>query len=178
MKKNITLTNATNADMPAIQAIYSHHVLHGIATFEVEPPSVAEMEQRYHKVLANGLPYLVASYQGEVVGYCYFSPYRPRCAYRFTLENSVYIAADMQKQGVGFLLMSEAIARVEQQGYRQIIAVIGNSQNIGSLRLHAALGFATVGTLRSVGFKHGQWVDTVMMQKALGDGADSLPVDR
>lgn len=178
MKKDITLADATLADISAIQAIYSHHVLQGIASFEVEPPSVAEMGNRYHNVLAHGLPYLVATHCGEVVGYCYLSPYRPRSAYRFTLESSVYIAADMQKQGVGFLLMSEAIAQVESLGYRQLIAVIGNSQNMGSLRLHASLGFEMVGTLKAVGFKHGQWVDTVLMQRALGEGAASLPPDR
>jgi len=178
MKLEITLANATDADIPTIQTIYSHHVLHGIATFEVEPPSVAQMRKRYHDVLTNGLPYLVAAYHGEVVGYCYLSPYRPRFAYRFTLEDSVYIHADMQNKGVGSLLMNEAISRAEKEGYRQIIAVIGNSQNIASLRLHASLGFKSVGPLTSVGFKHGQWVDTVMMQRALGEGNDSLPVDR
>ena len=158
-----------------ICAIYAWHVEHGIASFETTPPDVAEMAGRLAKVQAHGTPWLVALEGEQVLGYCYLAPYRPRHAYRFTLEDSVYIHHQHGGQGLGRALLSHAISLVEQAGYRQLLAVIGNSENQASLRLHRSLGFNLVGTLQSVGFKHGRWVDTVLMQRTLGDGATLPP---
>ncbi|HUJ73683.1 MAG TPA: GNAT family N-acetyltransferase [bacterium] len=166
---------ATPADLPHVQRIYAYHVLHGLASFEEQPPDVAEIARRHAAVQGQGLPYLVAEVEGAVAGYAYVSPYRPRAAYRYTVEDSVYISQDRLARGVGRALLAELLARCGALGLRQMVAVIGDSGNTGSIRLHSALGFAHVGVLRAVGFKHGRWVDTVLMQRALGPGATALP---
>jgi len=161
-------------DLPAIQSIYAHHVLHGLASFEEEPPAVEELERRYRDVTRRGLPYLVAEYGFEVAGYGYCAPYRARSAYRYALEDSIYVRHDMAGRGIGRRLLDELVRHSEGLGYRQIIAVIGDSANAASIGVHAACGFLRVGTLRSVGFKFGRWVDSVVMQRPLGPG-DSMP---
>lgn len=166
---------AEDRDMVPTQAIYAHHVLNGIASFELEVPAVGEMAARRAGVLAAGLPYLVAEANGQIVGYCYATLYRPRPAYRFTVEDSVYIANGMAGRGIGSLLLAELIRRCEAGNWRQMVAIIGNSGNTGSLKLHERLGFEPVGTLRSAGFKFGQWVDTVLMQRQLGQGDGTFP---
>ena len=165
--------DAHDDDMAAIQAIYAHHVRHGTASFEEEPPSVAEMLRRRADVLARGLPYLVAETNGGIAGYSYATPYRARSAYRFTLENSVYVDHALPRAGIGRALLSALVTRCREGEWQQMIAVIGDSGNAASIGLHAALGFRHVGTLRAVGFKFGRWVDSVFMQRALGPG-DSL----
>jgi L-amino acid N-acyltransferase YncA len=157
-------------DMPYVQAIYAFQVLHGMATFEVTPPSTEELLLRRASILSLGLPYLVAEIDGAIVGYAYATGYRPRPAYRYTIEDSVYVAQEAQGRGVGTRLLSELIARCAKGPWRQVLAVIGDSGNSGSIALHQRLGFETVGTLRSVGFKFDQWVDTVLMQRQLGAG--------
>jgi L-amino acid N-acyltransferase YncA len=172
----IVVRDATADDMVAIQAIYAHHVRHGLATFEETPPSVEDMLSRRAAVLDAGLPYLAAEQDGRVVGYSYATAYRPRPAYRNTIEDSVYVAEGLGGQGIGKRLLLALIMRCESGPWRQMLAVIGNSGNAGSIALHRSLGFEHVGTLRSVGFKLGRWVDTVLMQRAIGAG-DSLPPD-
>jgi L-amino acid N-acyltransferase YncA len=169
--ETVLVRDATAADMAAIQAIYAPEVLRGIATFEETPPNVEEMRARRAAVRALGLPYLAAVLDGRIVGYAYATAYRPRPAYRHTIEDSVYVAAGMQRRGVGRALLAGLIARCEQGPWRQMIAVIGNRGNDGSIGLHAAQGFRPVGTLEAVGFKLGQWVDTVLMQRPLGTGS-------
>ncbi|MCW5660431.1 MAG: N-acetyltransferase [Burkholderiaceae bacterium] len=171
----VLLRDTAESDMPAIQALYAHHVLHGIATFEEVPPSVTEMAERRAAVLKAGLPYLAAELDGHVLGYAYATAYRPRPAYRFTVEDSVYVAQGLDGRGIGSALLQALIERCERGPWRQMLAVIGNSRNAGSIALHRRLGFEAVGTLRSVGFKHGRWVDTVLMQRALGAGDGSAP---
>lgn len=173
----LVIADASIEDMAAIQQIYAHHVLYGVASFEETPPSRDEMQERRNKVLAAGLPWLVARLDGHVVGYCYATPYRPRPAYRYTVEDSVYIAEGLQGHGIGKALLSSLIARCEQGPWRQMLAVIGNAQgNAGSLALHSKLGFSSVGTLSGVGFKFGGWLDTHIMQRTLGEGRHTLPV--
>jgi phosphinothricin acetyltransferase len=167
--------DARDADLVAVQAIYAHHVLHGLATFEEVPPTVAELGARRASVIDQRLPYLVAEQAGAVVGYCYATSYRPRPAYRYAIEDSVYIAEGLAGRGIGMALLGELIARCEAGPWRQMIAIIGDSDNAGSIALHRRLGFAHVGTLRSVGFKFGRWVDSVVMQRALGSGDAALP---
>ena len=150
-------------------------MLHGLASFEEEPPSVDEIERRYRDVTARGLPYLVAELGEVIAGYGYCAPYRPRSAYRFALEDSVYVRHDMTGRGVGRRLLEELIRRCEDLGYRQLIAVIGDSANTASIGVHAACGFLRAGTLRSVGFKFGRWVDSVFMQRHLGPGDSTRP---
>lgn len=171
----IVISDAAEADMPAILGIYAWHVEHGLASFETESPSLNEMMARHTAVMAHGLPWLVAKQEDVVLGYSYLTPYRPRHAYRFTLEDSVYIHPKMGGKGLGFLLLSEAIARAEQGHWRQLMAVIGNSENEASRRLHEKLGFRLIGKLAAVGYKHGRWVDTLMMQRPLGHGAQTPP---
>jgi L-amino acid N-acyltransferase YncA len=161
------IRDAVDTDLTAVHRIYAHEVLTGIATFEEVPPTLDELIARKESVRAAGLPYLVAELRDEVVGFSYASPYRARSAYRFTIEDSVYVAADAQGTGVGSALLTELIARCEVGPARQMIAVIGNSANDGSVRLHERLGFRRVGTLAAVGFKFGRWVDTVLMQREL-----------
>ncbi len=163
-------------DVAAIAAIYAHHVLHGLASFEEVPPDAAEIARRRAGVLARGLPHLVAeATDGAVLGYAYASPYRPRASYRFTVEDSVYVAPDAVGKGVGAALLPALIEATAAVGARQMVAVIGDSANAPSIRLHARFGFRMVGTLDAVGFKFGRWVDGVIMQRALGDGATTLP---
>jgi len=150
-------------------------VLHGLASFEEEPPGVEELQRRYRDVIQRGLPYLVVEYGTEVAGYGYCAPYRARSAYRYALENSIYVHHDMTGRGIGKRLLEELVRRCEGLGYRQIIAVIGDSANAASIGVHAACGFLRVGTLRSVGFKFGRWVDSVYMQRPLGAGDASRP---
>ena len=171
----LRIRNATEADMQAVQAIYAHHVLHGLATFEEKPPTAGELNARRESVIAAGLPYLVAECEGRVLGYCYATAYRPRPAYRHTVEDSVYVAEGCGGRGIGGALLGELIERCEAGSWRQMLAVIGNSGTEGSIALHRRHGFETVGTLRSVGFKLGGWVDTVLMQRSLGQGDRTLP---
>jgi phosphinothricin acetyltransferase len=166
---------AAPADFPAIHAIYAHHVLTGLASFEEVPPSQEELQRRHRDITAGGLPYLAAELDGSVAGYGYCALYRTRSAYRHTLEDSVYVRQDMIGRGVGSALLGELIRRCEGLGYRQIIAVIGDSANAGSIALHASHGFLRAGTLRSVGFKFGRWVDSVLMQLPLGPGDAEKP---
>jgi L-amino acid N-acyltransferase YncA len=161
-------------DFTAIHSIYAHHVLNGLASFEEAPPSAAELRRRYDEVVSQRLPYLVADFGGTVAGYGYCALYRARSAYRYSLEDSVYVRPDVQGRGVGSALLGELIRASEALEYRQLIAVIGDSANVASIALHARLGFLRVGTLRSVGFKFGRWVDSVIMQRVLGAG-DAKP---
>jgi L-amino acid N-acyltransferase YncA len=169
------IRDAIEVDMAAVQAIYAHHVLHGLATFEEIPPSVDELLVRRASVIGLGLPYLVAELDGQVVGYCYASTYRPRPAYRHTIEDSVYVAAERAGRGIGSALLQELITRCAAGPWRQMLAVIGNSGNVASIALHRRMGFESVGTLISVGFKLGRWVDSVLMRRPLGVGDGSLP---
>ncbi len=162
-------------DVPRIAAIYAHHVLHGLASFETEPPDEAEVARRLGAVRARGLPYLVAEADDRVVGYAYAAPYRSRPAYRYTVEDSVYVDRDWAGRGIGRRLLERLVAEAAASGCRQMIAVIGDSANRPSIALHAACGFAPVGRLPAVGFKFGRWVDSVLMQRALGAGEASPP---
>ena len=162
-------------DVAAIGSIYAHHVLSGLGSFEETPPSADEISRRRDAVLALGLPFLVAAEGDRVLGYAYAQPYRPRSAYRFSLEDSIYVAPDCMRRGIGQALLAELVERCTKLGYRQMVAVIGDSANLASIRLHEKLGFARIGVLPAVGFKHGRWVDSVLMQHALGQGAKSLP---
>ena len=166
---------ASAADFAAIQSIYAHHVLHGLASFEETPPSVQEIRGRLDEVTARGLPYLAAEESGEVLGYGYCTLYRSRSAYRHTLEDSVYVREGKHRKGIGKAILAVLIARCEELGYRQLIAVIGDSAQAPSIGLHASMGFLRAGTLRSVGFKFGRWVDTVIMQRPLGRGDGIQP---
>jgi len=163
-------------DLTAVQLIYAHHVLRGLATFEEVPPSTAELAERHAAILQCGLPYLAADLRGELVGYAYASPYRPRSAYRCTIEDSVYVAHALTGRGIGGALLRALIARCESGPWRQMLAVIGDSGNAASVALHRRHGFRTVGSFAAVGFKLGRWVDTVLMQRPLG-AADSRPPD-
>lgn len=169
------LRSAEPDDVPPIQSIYAHHVLNGLATFEEAPPSIEEMRQRLLEVMARGLPYWVAEEAGTVIGYGYCAPYRLRSAYRYTLEDSVYVRDGHQRKGVGRAILGELVTRCEELNYRQLIAVIGDSAQAASIGLHARLGFVRAGTLRSVGYKFGRWVDTVLMQRPLGRGDGARP---
>jgi phosphinothricin acetyltransferase len=166
---------AVPADIGAIAHIYADAVLNGSASFEIEPPDEAEMLRRQTALLDNGYPYFAAEIGGIVAGYAYAGPYRTRPAYNWSVEDSVYVAPDMHRKGIGALLLRTLIAASAQRGYRQMIAVIGDSAQIGSIALHERAGFSHMGTLRSVGFKHGKWLDTVLMQRALGEGDSSAP---
>lgn len=170
-----TLRPSTDADVPAIAAIYAHHVLTGTASFELTPPSVADMLQRRADVLAKGLPYLVAEQDGQVLGYAYCGPFRPRPAYRFAAEDSIYLAPEAAGRGLGKALLAELAARAQQAGIRKLVAVIGDSANVGSIGVHRAVGFTTVGVLKSVGRKFDRWLDVVMMEKPLGLGDTTAP---
>jgi len=166
----LLIRDSVDADVAAIQAIYSHHVLHGTATFEEVPPDAGEMARRRLAITAAGLPFLVAEEGGRVIGYGYAGTYRPRSAYRFTVEDSVYLATDSIGRGVGGAILISLIQRSEVLGMRQMIAVIGDSANKASIRVHERHGFQTVGVLRNVGLKFGRWLDTVIMQRTLGSG--------
>jgi len=166
---------ATAADLDAVHAIYAHHVLKGLASFEEVPPTRQEIERRYRDVVGQGLPWLVAQYGDAIAGYGYCALYRTRSAYRYSLEDSIYVHHDMHGRGIGSALLDELIRRCEVAGYRQLIAVIGDSAHAASINLHASAGFLRVGTLRSVGFKFGRWVDSVIMQRPLGSGDAKEP---
>ncbi|OYY09541.1 MAG: GNAT family N-acetyltransferase [Rhizobiales bacterium 35-68-8] len=162
-------------DIAAILPIYVEAVLHGTATFELEPPNEAEMARRMQALLDGKLPYFVAEIGGHIAGYAYAAPFRPRPAYRFTVEDSVYIAPDMHRRGVGKALIVKLIETCTALGFRQMIAVIGDSAQAASIGVHAACGFTPAGNLKSVGWKFGQWLDTPLMQLALGEGSATTP---
>jgi phosphinothricin acetyltransferase len=172
---SLEIRPAVAADLPAITEIYAHAVLHGTATFELIPPDLAEMTRRFETLRGGGFPYLVAALEGRVVGYAYAGVHRPRPAYRFTVENSVYLEPAIHRRGIGMKLLQRLIAESEARGYRQMIAVIGDSANAGSIGVHTKCGFQMIGTHPNVGFKFGRWLDTVMMQRALGEGANTSP---
>jgi L-amino acid N-acyltransferase YncA len=172
---DLVIRPSAEADIPAITAIYADAVIHGTASFELEPPSDEQMARRRTALLAGGYPYLVATRDGALVGYAYAGAYRTRPAYRSTVEDSIYVDASVQGQGVGRALLDALIRDSEARGFRQMIAVIGDSASKGSIRLHASLGFRHVGTLEAVGYKHGRWLDTVLMQRRLGAGAAEPP---
>ena len=171
---NANVRPAGPQDIPAITRIYAEAVEQGTATFEIEPPDEAEMARRQQALLANGLPYVVVEQAGIIAGYAYAGRYHARPAYRWSLEDTIYVAPAFQRRGLGRLLMTRLIAEAEARGFRQMIAIIGDSTNAGSIGLHAAVGFHPIGTLRSVGFKHGRWLDAVLMQCPLGS-ADTTP---
>ena len=168
---------ATEADLPAITEIYEHAVCHGTATFELIPPDLAEMGRRFDVLSSGGFPYLAAVLDGRVVGYAYAAAYRPRPAYRFTVENSIYLRPASHRRGIGLQLLQRLIIECEARGYRQMIAVIGDSANAGSIGVHTRCGFQMIGTHPNVGLKFGRWLDTVMMQLPLGEGATTIPLD-
>src|SRR6478672_1711353 len=168
---------AREADLPFVTEIYEHAVVHGTATFELIPPDLAEMTRRFKALMDGGFPYLAAALDGRVVGYAYAGAYRPRPAYRFTVENSVYLQPSIHRRGIGLQLMDRLITECEARGYRQMIAVIGDSANAGSIGVHTRCGFQMIGTHPNVGLKFGRWLDTVMMQRALGEGATTVPAD-
>jgi phosphinothricin acetyltransferase len=171
----ISIRPVEAADLDAIQRIYAHHVLHGLASFEETPPDAAELGRRWRAIADHGLPYLCAVDGGTIVGYAYAGPYRPRSAYRFSVEDSVYVAPGAAGRGVGRALLRALIEICTALGKRQMIAVIGDSGNEASIGLHRACGFEPTGTFRAIGFKHGRWVDSVLMQRALGPGDGGLP---
>ena len=171
----IFVRDASDADMHAVTKIYATHVLHGLASFEEIPPSLEDMQSRRASVLQLGLPYLVAVMDGRVVGYSYATFYRTRPAYRYTVEDSVYVEDGLNGRGIGTVLLAELIARCERGPWRQMLAVIGDSGNAGSIALHRRMGFTPAGSLTAVGFKLGRWVDGVLMQRALGEGSSTLP---
>ena len=164
---NASIRDATEVDMSAVQAIYAWHVINGLASFEEEPPPLDEITRRWRDVRARSLPYIVAEVDAKVVGYAYASLYRTRSAYRFTVEDSVYLDRGTYGKGIGRALLAELIVRCERLGFAQMIAVIGDSENAASIGLHGAMGFARAGLLSAVGFKHGRWVDSVIMQRPL-----------
>jgi L-amino acid N-acyltransferase YncA len=171
----VSVRPSRETDLAAVTAIYRHHVLHGVASFEELPPEPDELARRRREILALGLPYLVAERSGRVLGYCYASRYRTRSAYRFTLEDSIYIDAAEVGRGIGRALLSALIEHCSELGYRQMVAVIGGSDQWPSIRVHEALGFTRTGLLPAVGFKFGGWVDIVLMQRALGPGETTVP---
>ncbi len=166
---------AVDADMAAVQAIYAHHVMNGCGTFEEVAPDLTEMERRRAGILHRRLPYLVAERNGEVLGFAYAAQFRPRSAYRLTVEDSIYVAPQAMGRGVGRMLLKHLVRLCTDLGYRQMVAAIGDSENVVSVALHASQGFVDVGCLKSAGFKLGRWVDMVLMQRPLGDGGGSPP---
>ena len=166
---------STEADMPAVAAIYAHHVRHGTGSFELEPPTLADMLARRAEVLARDLPWLVAEADGQVLGYAYCNWFRPRPAYRYTAENSIYLAPQAAGRGLGRSLLAELLTSAERAGMRKMVAVIGDSANASSIGLHRTCGFTHVGTLRNTGWKFNRWLDTVLMEKILGTGAETSP---
>jgi len=170
------IRDAKADDIPEIAAIYAHHVLHGTGTFEVEPPTEAEIAERLAKVQGQGWAWLVAEADdGTLLGYAYYAQFRDRSAYRHTAENAIYVRDNVRGQGVGKALVQVLLERAEASGFRQMLAVIGDSENTGSIGLHISLGFRQAGVLKAVGVKFGRWIDVVMMQRALGVGDRGLP---
>lgn len=174
-RPSVSVRPVVDGDMAAVTVIYGHHVLHGKASFEEMPPDEADMRSRYETLRDGGYPYLVAERDGQVVGYAYAGSYRSRPAYRWTVENSVYVAQGHAGCGVGRALLMALVRVCEAGGFRQMIAVIGDSDNVGSIALHRRCGFLHTGTMHSVGFKHGVWLDSVIMQRALGAGDTAAP---
>jgi phosphinothricin acetyltransferase len=172
---DVSIRLATPADVPAITRIYAHAVRHGTASFELEPPDEAEMMRRQRTLLDGGYPYLVAESEGAVMGYAYAGPYRTRPAYRYTVENSIYIAADAHRRGIGRALLDRLITECEARNYRLMIAVIGDSAQAPSIELHRAAGFKMVGAFEAVGYKFDRWLDSVLMQRPLGKGSSAPP---
>ncbi len=172
---DIVIRPATTADLPAITEIYAEAVAVGTASFEVVPPDEAAMTARFTRLVAEGYPYVAAERAGTVLGYGYAGPYRDRPAYRHTVEDSIYLAVEARSQGIGGALLRRLIDEAVVLGFRQMVAVIGDSANEASVRLHKAAGFELIGTLKDVGFKHGRWLDTVIMQRPLGRGAETQP---
>jgi L-amino acid N-acyltransferase YncA len=166
---------AQPGDIPSITRIYADAVEYGTASFEIEPPDEAEMARRQRALLVKGFPYIVAEAAGTVVGYAYAGPYRDRRAYDWCVEDSIYVAPDFHRKGVGRRLLTRLIADAEARNYRQMLGVIGDSANTASVAIHAALGFRLIGRFQSIGFKHGRWLDTVLMQRELGSGATAPP---
>ena len=171
----IIIRDAVDADVPAIHQIYAHYVRHTHATFEEVPPTVEELRHRRATITARGLPYVVAESDAHIVGYAYASVYRTRSAYRFTIEDSVYVANGFGRRGIGAALLARLIAQCEAGPWRQMVAVIGGSDNAASIALHERLGFARAGILRGAGFKLGRWADSVLMQRPLGPGSSTPP---
>jgi L-amino acid N-acyltransferase YncA len=171
---DVSIRTATSADIPAITRVYAHAVTYGTASFELEPPDQAEMARRQQALLARNFPYIVAELADAVVGYAYAGPYRDRRAYDWCVEDSLYIAPEFHRRGIGRLLLTRLVVESEALGFRQMVGVIGDSANTASVAVHAAVGFRLIGNFQSIGFKHGRWLDTVLMQRALGSG-DTLP---
>ena len=163
------------ADIPAITEIYAHAVTHGTASFELTPPDEAEMSRRRQALVEGGFPYLVAEREGAILGYCYAGPYRPRPAYRWTVEDSIYVSPQAQGAGVGRLLLTRLIDEAETRDFRLMVAVIGDAESHGSIALHRSLGFAMVGAIPAIGYKHGRWLASVLMQRSLGAGSTTPP---
>ena len=171
----ITIRPSRDTDLPAITAIYAHHVLHGTGTFETEPPTEADMTARRADVLSKNLPYLVAENDGEVLGFAYCNWFKPRPAYRYSAEDSIYLAEAARGQGLGTQLLAALSQAAEAVGVRKLIAVIGDSANLGSVGVHRAQGFSHVGVLKDCGWKFGQWRDVVLMDKVIGQGSETTP---
>jgi L-amino acid N-acyltransferase YncA len=171
----VSIRNATPADIPTIARIYAHSVTHGTASFELEPPDEDEMMRRMRSLLDGGYPYIVAEIDGVLAGYAYAGPYRPRRAYRFSVEDSIYIDPNAQRRGVGRALLDHLIEECERRGFRQMIAVIGDSAQTPSIELHRSLGFRMIGNIENVGYKFDRWLDSVLMQRPLGPGATTKP---
>lgn len=169
------IRNATAADLPEIQAIYAHHVLHGAGTFEEVPPSIEEMAARHAAITSKGWAYIVATDATGVIGYAYYAQIRDRSAYRFCAEDSIYVRENVRGQGVGKALVQRLLEEAERAGFRQMIAIVGDSENVGSIGVHATLGFQRMGVMRACGVKFGRWVDAVYMQRPLGLGDSDVP---
>jgi L-amino acid N-acyltransferase YncA len=172
---SIAIRQVGAGDIAAITRIYAEAVTHGTASFELEPPAESEMARRQASLLARGYPYLVAERTGAIVGYAYAGPYRDRRAYDWCVEDSIYVAPEFHRQGIGRLLLLRLVAEAESRGYRQMVAVIGDTASTGSVAVHAATGFRLIGTFESIGYKHGRWLDTVLMQRALRTGNTTPP---
>jgi phosphinothricin acetyltransferase len=172
---SVSIRPATPADIPAITRIYAEAVTHGTASFELEPPDEAEMSRRMQTLLDGGFPFVAATIGGTLAGYAYAGPYRPRRAYRFSVEDSIYVDPGAQRQGVGRALLTSLIEESERKGFRQMVAVIGDSAQTPSIEIHRALGFRMIGAIENVGYKFDRWLDTVLMQRALGPGATTAP---
>jgi L-amino acid N-acyltransferase YncA len=174
---SLEIRPAIGADLAFVTEIYAEAVRHGTATFELVPPDLAEMTRRFQTLMDGGFPYFVAVLEGRVAGYAYAGEYRSRPAYRFTVENSIYLRSDIHRRGIGRQLLQRLIAECEARGYRQMIGVVGDSANAGSIGVHARCGFQMIGTHPNVGFKFGRWLDIVMMQRELGEGAGTVPTE-
>ena len=174
----LLIRNATERDAADLHAIYAHYVLHGFGTFEEVPPGVPSFEEKIRTIVGHGLPFLVAQDDAQILGYAYASPFRPRTGYRYSVEDSVYVREGQRGRGIGLLLLNSLIPRCEATGVRQIVAVIGDSENRGSIGVHERAGFEHAGTVRGVGYKLGRWVDIVIMQRSLNGGSTTQPPTR